>query len=227
MKSLITIPLAALLAACLPHPPPPAAPYRAVGQEPGWTLVIDDREITFIGQDGSLVRQPRPQPIIGVAGEIYRTQRIHVNIVHQPCTDTMSGLAYRDTVQVDVDGRRFTGCGGDTTAPSALVGTSWRVTAINGRTTPSSGQYFLRFQTDGTVGARFGCNSMGGRYTQRGNTVTVGDLASTLMGCPEPAGTFERQGAAVLSRPMNMSWSGGTRLTLSNSAGRIDLQRTF
>ena len=113
MKSWAAIPLALTLAACLPHPPPPPAPYRAVGQEPGWTLIIDDRELTFLHMEGTQVRQPRPQPIIGVAGEIYRTPRIHVNIVHQSCTDTMSGQVYRDIVQVDVDGRRFNGCGGD------------------------------------------------------------------------------------------------------------------
>ena len=112
MRRLSTLALAALLAGCITPPPAPPAPYRAVGQEPGWTLIIDDRELTFIGQDGSQVRQPRPQPIVGVAGEIYRTQRIHANIVHGQCTDIMSGQIYPDRVQVDVDGRRFNGCGG-------------------------------------------------------------------------------------------------------------------
>ena len=112
MKRLSIVVLASLLAGCITPPPAPPAPYRAVGQEPGWTLIIDDRELTFIGQDGSLVRQPRPQPIIGVAGQIYQTPRIHANIVHAQCTDTMSGQLYPHRVQVDVDGRRFNGCGG-------------------------------------------------------------------------------------------------------------------
>ena len=34
---------ALLLSGCLTYPPPSSAPYRAVGQEPGWTLVIDER----------------------------------------------------------------------------------------------------------------------------------------------------------------------------------------
>ena len=36
------------LSACLSHPPPSPAPYRAVGQEPGWTLIIDEQDLTFI-----------------------------------------------------------------------------------------------------------------------------------------------------------------------------------
>ena len=56
--------------------------------------------------------QPTPPVIHGFAGEIYNTPRIHVNIVHGRCSDGMSDRVYPDKVQVDVDGRRFNGCGG-------------------------------------------------------------------------------------------------------------------
>jgi uncharacterized membrane protein len=35
-----------------------------------------------------------------------------VNIVHGTCSDGMSDRVYPDKVQVTVDGRQFTGCGG-------------------------------------------------------------------------------------------------------------------
>jgi uncharacterized membrane protein len=50
--------------------------------------------------------------IHGIAGEIYQTPRINVNIVHGTCSDGMSDRTYPDKVQVTVDGRRFNGCGG-------------------------------------------------------------------------------------------------------------------
>jgi hypothetical protein len=53
-----------------------------------------------------------PPVIIGIAGEIYHTPRIGVNIVHGRCSDGMSDRVYPDKVQVTVDGRRFNGCGG-------------------------------------------------------------------------------------------------------------------
>ena len=119
MKRLAVIALAATLTACLSHPPPAPAPYRAVGQSSGWTLIIDDRFLTFIPAPGAQpVLQPSVNPIIGFAGEIYQTPRISVNIVHAPCSDVMSGQGYADRVQVDVDGKRFEGCGGDLTSPA-------------------------------------------------------------------------------------------------------------
>jgi len=112
MKKLTTLMLAGLLAGCITPPPAPPAPYRAAGGPPPWTLIIDDREVTFIGPDQAVIRQPKPTAIVGVAGEIYRTPRIGVNIVHAACSDTATGRTWPDQVQVDVDGRRFNGCGG-------------------------------------------------------------------------------------------------------------------
>lgn len=225
MKLLFVAPAALLLSACLSYPPPSAAPYRAVGQEPGWTLIIDERDLTFIPAGGQPVRQPRPQAINGFAGEIYQTPRIGVNIVHAGCTDVMSGQGYRDRVQVDVDGRRFEGCGGDPAAPAGLAGTNWRVEAVNGRPTPPQGEYFIRFEDD-RISAKFGCNGMGGNYSENGNSRTVGPMAATRMFCPDPAMSFENQGGTILSQPVTAT-SNGDRMTLSNANGRIELRRTY
>ena len=113
MKRLGIVAIAATLTACLSHPPPPAAPDRAVGQAADWTLIIDDRFLTFIPAPGQQpVLQTAVKPIIGIAGEIYQTPRINVNVVHAACNDGRTGLSYPDKVQVSVDGRQYTGCGG-------------------------------------------------------------------------------------------------------------------
>ena len=113
MKSFIALPLTLLLGACLSYPPPPAAPYRALGTEPFWNVLIDERNITFIQPDAQPIAQPTPPVIHGFAGEIYQTPRINVNIVHSPgCSGGMSDRVYPDRVQVTVDGRQFNGCGG-------------------------------------------------------------------------------------------------------------------
>ena len=112
MKRYFALLLAALAGACYPIPGPPPPPYHALGTEPFWNLLIDERDVTFTQPDAQPIRQPRPQAIHGVAGETYQTQRIRVNIVHGQCSDGMSDRVYPDRVQVTVDGRRFTGCGG-------------------------------------------------------------------------------------------------------------------
>ncbi len=121
MKHLVLLAPLALLASCYPAPPPPplitpnppGGVYRAQGTEPFWNMTIDDREMIFTDRGTNVrVAQPTPPVTIGVAGEIYQTPRLHVNIVHAQCSDGMSERAYPDKVQVDVDGRRFSGCGG-------------------------------------------------------------------------------------------------------------------
>lgn len=121
MQHLSALAPLALLAACY-GPPPPAPPitpnppggvYRAVGTEPFWDLTIDPRQMIFTDRGNNhRVAQPTPPVIVGIAGEIYRAQRLEVNIVHSQCSDGMSDRTYPDRVQVTADGRRFTGCGG-------------------------------------------------------------------------------------------------------------------
>ena len=105
-----------------------------------------------------------------------------------------------------------------------FAGSPWRIVAVNGRATPATSDYSMRF-VSGQLSARFGCNHMGGRYRISGGLLVVGDVSQTLMGCPEPASTFEQQGGAVLGRPMRIAESTSGRVTLINEAGSIALER--
>jgi uncharacterized membrane protein len=112
MTRQLTLAAAGLLAACASVPPAPPPPYHAVGTEPFWNLLIDEHDITFVLSGQQPIAQPTPKVIVAFAGEIYRTPRIDVNIVHAQCSDGMSDRVYPDKVQVTVDGKRFDGCGG-------------------------------------------------------------------------------------------------------------------
>lgn len=112
MKKLLALAPLTALAGCLPNPPPPPPPYHAVGTEPFWNLLIDPINITFTAPESQPITQKTPNSIVGVAGEIYQTPRINVNIVHARCSDGMSDRSYPDKVQVTVDGRQYSGCGG-------------------------------------------------------------------------------------------------------------------
>ena len=112
MKRLIILAPALGLSACLSHPAPPPPPYHAVGTEPFWNLLIDEHNLTFTQPDVAPITQPTPKAIVGIAGEIYQTPRINMNIVHASCSDGMSDRIYPDKVQVTVDGKQYSGCGG-------------------------------------------------------------------------------------------------------------------
>ena len=229
MKQLLSLAPLALLAACSTYPPgsppPQMGTYRAVGTEPFWGLTINPAQMVFEEPNGpTRILQPTPRPIIGIAGEIYQTPRLNVNIVHARCSDGMSDRVYPDKVQVTADGRRFEGCGGEAIVPAALAGTNWRVAAINGRSTPPAGQFFMNFEA-ARIGARFGCNNLGAGYSLADDTITTGAVMATRMACP--AMSFETQGSTILERPMRTVWSGGDRLTLSNERGSIELMRSY
>ena len=115
------------------------------------------------------------------------------------------------------------GCTSVASTEATFEGSSWRVTALNGQPVPATG-YRLQFD-DGHIGGRFGCNQFGGPYRVEGELLIAGDVASTLIGCPEPQATHEAQGFAVLGRPMQITWHSGQRLTLGNAAGSIALER--
>ncbi|QDP20237.1 META domain-containing protein [Sphingomonas xanthus] len=221
-----------------PQYPAPAGQYRAIGTEPFWDLEIGARDMVFTdrGNNNYRVSQPTPVPINGVAGPIYRTQRLEVNITRGPCSDGMSDRTYPDNVQVYVDGRMFRGCGAPTAffsqvgetgyphqpGPGAptLARTNWLVTAINGRPTPRS-NFYVNFLPD-QMSAKFGCNTIGSGYTQSGNVLTAGAPLATQMACRDMS--FEDQGMRILLMPMTINGM-GDRLTLSNSRGSIELMQ--
>ena len=99
----------------------------------------------------------------------------------------------------------------------------WRVVEVNGRATPATPDYSMRF-VSGQLSARFGCNYMGGRYQMQGGLLTTGTISSTRMACSEPAASLEQQGGAVLSQPMRVAESTSGRVTLMNAAGSIALE---
>ena len=253
MKTILAFaPIALALNACTAYADsyagrfPPAQPaypggetYRAIGTEPFWDLRIGSQMVfTDRGIDFS-VTQPTPRPIIGIAGEIYRTPRIEVNVNHVRCSDGMSDRIYPDTVQVRVDGRDYRGCGaasswfnsiderGEPRPPAGeavpLEHTRWRVVAVNGRPTPSQGDYSVQFE-NGRLSAKFGCNYLGASYSQAGSTIDAGTVVATRKLCPDMS--FETQGTAILKQVMVVRTVAPNRISLTSSAGVIDLVRT-
>ena len=95
------------------------------------------------------------------------------------------------------------------------------MSAINGTATPRDG-YFVSFSAS-KLSARFGCNSIGGEYRIARDVLIANNVASTLMGCPEPAATFEQQGLRVLDYPTNIVWHDGKRVALQGDGGSIEL----
>ena len=215
--------------------------YRAIGTEPFWDLTIGDR-MTFTDRGNNLsVSELTPPMQNGTAGAMYNSRRLRVNVVRARCSDGMSDRIYPDTVTVTVDGRRYDGCGapasfflsvdarGNPQMTSALAGpetalerTRWRVVRVNGRAVPRRGIYTIDFDS-GRIAAKFGCNTISAPYSQNNNTLDAGLLTSTRMGCFNVQ--LETEGSLILDQVMTVAVTGRNRLTLSSSAGTIDMVR--
>jgi putative lipoprotein len=93
--------------------------FRAVGQEPGWFLEIDqEKEIRLVYDyaEHELVA-PVPSPLRKGTSIIYDTtvksEHVVILIEDAPCTDVMSGEAFPRSVTVTIGTRTLRGCGRD------------------------------------------------------------------------------------------------------------------
>ena len=94
--------------------PAGAERYRALGQEPGWTVAIANGRIDYVGDYGETrigVARPEPRPTFN--GRRYETGRLTVDITHGRCNDAMSGHGYEHQVMVIADAATVRGCGGE------------------------------------------------------------------------------------------------------------------
>ena len=58
----------------------------------------------------------------------------------------------------------------------------------------------LAFNANNRVNASFGCNSLSGHFSQQGQTLKIGELATTLMLCPPNVQAQEERLSAAFSR---------------------------
>jgi heat shock protein HslJ len=88
---------------------------------------------------------------------------------------------------------------------AGLAGTSWNLaemgaTAAFARIVPT-----LEFGADGSVSGFAACNTFSGTFTTDGQTIALGPLATTKMGCERPASAVEAEYLQALSGVS--SWS--------------------
>ena len=92
--------------------------FRAVGNEPGWTLLIAGDNLSYNGDYGqikyrfkkaSIDTNPQEKYTIYTADE--NNHKIVVKLEAKKCSDTMSGDKFETTVTLDIDGKKLRGCG--------------------------------------------------------------------------------------------------------------------
>jgi heat shock protein HslJ len=110
------------------------------------------------------------------------------------------------------------------TEPSmSLEASAWRLTGLPGRNPGDLAglerPVLTRFEA-GRISGFSGCNNFMGSYTLEDNRVTVGQLAGTLMACPEPANSLDNAFRAAFAGTLRYEIT-GSQLKLTAASGEI------
>lgn len=223
MRLATALSLAAALLPCAAAPQSRTEAYRASGTEPFWALTIDTQQMRFEPLGGRTITVATPKVIHGLAGDIYRTLRLSVNVVHRRCSDGMSDRDWPDTVTVQAGGRTWQGCGG-AAAPtrSRLEQTRWTVWQINDRAIAADRPLTVNFTGDRIEGRL--CNAYGGPYRLVGARLTVGSVIATRMACGGAPGLTERTLFRLWQRPVTATVSRWGTLTLRGGRDVVTLR---
>lgn len=177
--------------------------FAAFGNEPSWTVKIDDESgMTFSGMGLTTISTPPVKPARGQDASVLRyrglteSHEIVVTITGGECADAMSGEKFTHKVRVQTrvtkekNFREYNGCG-KYLADARLAGV-WNLAEV-GRIKVNAEKYergtpALEFDLDAARVAAFaGCNRMTASFSTEASTIRFGKFASTMMSCPDMA----------------------------------------
>lgn len=175
-------------------------PFRAQGNEPSWSVSIDHAQIVFQPLNGEAVTiAPVPAPRRDGDMEVYEAstagRNFALTISPAVCADTMSGMPFPKSVAVSLDGRVFSGCGGE---PASLLQGGWRIAAIDGAPVLGGSSPTLSFAASGEIAGNGSCNRFFGGFALTGEGLTASDIGSSMMMCEEALMEQEANVLAIL-----------------------------
>jgi heat shock protein HslJ len=182
--------VAGLVSPVVAQPTPgSAAPFKAFGNEPGWTLDLGSGRLLLVADYGATkLEVPLPAAVRIDGGRRYEARTdghtLIVTILDRTCADTMTGMPRPATVEVSYDGRVLKGCGGDPT--SLLRGGTWRVDQLSGRPVVDLSRVTMAFAASGRVTGTASCNQYSAGYVLSGEGLTITMPISGMRSCETP-----------------------------------------
>lgn len=173
-------------------------PISARGNEPGWSVTLDEGLMVFRGMDGSRIDATAPIVHELDSGATKFSTALAVTLTPGVCRDSMSGMPHPMTASVEVGGQTLTGCGG---APADVLAGEWVVTRVGGAEVESAMSVTIGFDQNGGVFGGSGCNRFFGTYTLTGEGLTFGTgLGGTKMMCEDAQMKIEQSFLVTLPK---------------------------
>ncbi len=160
-------------------------PSKSMGNEPYWQVILDDdkakiilplaqKELVF----SELIKQ---QTSKGWSITTAKNSSLKIDYKNTICTDTMTGMPYPWQVELNLDGEKMMGCGGDSS--ELLIG-EWQIEDINNQGIIDSSHITITFDNNNAYGST-GCNRYNIAYELSGEGIKFNMGLSTKMACPE------------------------------------------
>ena len=213
---------------CVRVPPDAATPYRARGNEPGWSVEFDT-ETARITADYGEIRHETSRPAVEVVPGAYvfdmpgidATLRIEEGLCH----DDATGMPHPDSARLTLGDRELRGCGGD--PADLLAGEPWQITALGDAELVAPDRLSLTFFEPGRVAGSGGCNRLVGGFTLTGEGLHFGPMSSTMMACEEPIMEQERRLLDALEQVRRFDFADdGALLLIGGDADAVLVEAT-
>jgi heat shock protein HslJ len=202
-----------------------AVKLDARGNEPSWSLALEGEgaRLSLMGEapvEAAVTSRKREGGAMRITAKAGPRQ-LSIAIRERICSDTMTGMPFPLAVSLEWQGRRMTGCGGETR--SVLAG-GWLVREINGRpinarTPEGRVTVTMAFDSNGRINGKGGCNRYMGGYELTPERLTFKPAAASMMACPQPAMEVEQAFFAALPTVTGVRADGAARLVLSKADG--------
>ncbi|WP_322892747.1 MULTISPECIES: META domain-containing protein [unclassified Yoonia] len=201
--------------------PPVTAAYVARGNEPFWTVTVDDGLMT-IARPG-LDEKAFPVTDAGFEpdGAIFVTADTSASLLREDrvCHDDMSGMPYPETVTLTLGADTFTGCGGN--SRDLLTDRLWVVSEIVGESVAEDIRISLSFDASGRVAGTTGCNHWFAGYEVSGEGLNITHPGATMMACADVAMAQERRFLDALAQVTGFEIAPDGALILHGMSGPL------
>jgi heat shock protein HslJ/membrane-bound inhibitor of C-type lysozyme len=197
-------------------------PFRAHGNEPGWTLSANVDEVLLnwnYGEQQLVI--PYPELKLTHSGFVLFSETnsslLKVNVLNSLCRDSMSGRPYPQHVEIHYSDIHLSGCGGDSYA--LLTGKEWLVEDIAGQGMIDFTRVTLQFDGKGRLSGHASCNQYTTAY-EFNEQLDIADPIATRKSCAPALMKQEQRFLKLLSEVVRLDFDASGALILSTANGR-------
>jgi|GEM_PF-5033335 len=157
-------------------------PYRAQGRkqgnEPVWSLTIENSAITFNLGNNEKIQFPAQSDEVQDNIRTIRGTNDMVIMIDQGtiCQDDMSGEPFAHTVNVHYDDQIYRGCG-----KSLIRYVTWLLEDMNKAGIIDNSHLTMTMGDENHIHGHAGCNLYGGRYVLEGENLSISQYITTTM----------------------------------------------